>query len=36
MSIFIATMITAPVVALSVPQLQAWFEAWDYTRHVND
>ena len=36
MTILIATAVTAPLTAIGVAQLQAWFEAWDYKRHAND
>jgi hypothetical protein len=36
MGTLIAAMITAPVAAISVGQLQVWLESWDYDRHKND
>ena len=36
MATFIAALITAPIAAIGIAQLQAWLENWDYARHVND
>jgi hypothetical protein len=36
MATFIAALITAPIAAIGIAQLQAWLEHRDYARHVND
>jgi hypothetical protein len=36
MGTLIAAMITAPVAAIGVANLQTWLESWDYDRHKND
>ena len=36
MSTTIAAIVTAPIVAITVTQLQTWLETRDYNRHRND
>jgi hypothetical protein len=36
MGTLIAAMITAPVAAIGVANLQTWLESLDYDRHKND
>jgi hypothetical protein len=36
MATLIAALITAPIAAIGIAQLQAWLENRDFARHVND
>jgi hypothetical protein len=36
MTEFLAAFVTAPVVAITLPSLQAWLESRDFDKHRND